>query len=118
MHCGPAIYRGTDYLGTTVNVASRVASQATAGETLMTEPVADRVDGDVAVESAGVRILRGVERPLPLYRLQHRDEKVDPVCGKPVPSPPAARLQQDGDELWFCSKDCLRQYLESGTAVG
>jgi adenylate cyclase len=31
MHCGPAIYRGGDYLGKTVNVASRVAGQATAG---------------------------------------------------------------------------------------
>jgi adenylate cyclase len=112
MHCGPAIYRGGDYLGTTVNVASRVSSQATAGETLVTEVVASRVDGG-ALEPAGVRILRGVDKPLSLYRLRHLDQKVDPVCGKEVQSPPAARLQQDGDELWFCSKDCLRTYLGS-----
>jgi class 3 adenylate cyclase len=113
MHCGPAIYRGGDYLGTTVNVASRVASQTTAGESLMTETVAERVDDGAGVEPAGVRVLRGVDKPLPLYRLRHEDEKQDPVCGKSVKSPPAARLQQDGDELWFCSKDCLRQYLGS-----
>jgi len=113
MHCGPAIYRGGDYLGTTVNVASRVSSQATAGETLMTQDVADRADGDLRIEPAGVRMLRGVERPLPLHRLQRQDEKRDPVCGKLVQSPPAAQLQHEGEELWFCSKDCLRSYLSS-----
>lgn len=112
MHCGPAIYRGGDYLGTTVNIASRVSSQATAGETLLTEVIAERID-DGVLEPAGVRMLRGVEKPLSLYRLRHLDQKIDPVCGKEVQSPPAARLQQDGDELWFCSKDCLRSYLGS-----
>jgi adenylate cyclase len=118
MHCGPAIYRGGDYLGTTVNVASRVSSQATAGETLMTQVVADRAGDGVGIEPAGVRLLRGVERPLALFRLQHREEKRDPVCGELVESPPAARLQQDGDELWFCSKRCLREYLGAESAVG
>jgi adenylate cyclase len=113
MHCGPAIYRGGDYLGTTVNVAARVSSQATAGETLMTQVVADRAQDGVGLEPAGVRILRGMDEPLSLYRLRHEAEKQDPICGKAVKSPPAARLQQDGDELWFCSKDCLRQYLGS-----
>jgi adenylate cyclase len=119
MHCGPAIYRAGDYLGMTVNVASRVASQATAGETLMTQVVAERAGDAIAVEPAGVRILRGMERPLALYRLPaHQDEKRDPACGKPVKAPPAARLQQDGDELWFCSKECLRKYLDSEAGVG
>jgi adenylate cyclase len=111
MHCGPAIYRAGDYLGNTVNIASRVAGQASAGETVMTEPVAERADGEPGIESVGVRVLRGVEKPLTLYRLRLEDEKVDPVCGKPVTSPPAARLQQDDGELWFCSKNCLRQHL-------
>jgi class 3 adenylate cyclase len=56
IHTGPAIYRAGDYIGATVNVASRVTSEAAAGETLMTE-------------SVGARTLRGVERPVPLFRL-------------------------------------------------
>jgi adenylate cyclase len=117
MHCGPAIYRGGDYVGKTVNVAARVAGQATAGETLMTEVVAERVGEGFGLEPVGVRILRGVEKPLPLYRLRHECEKHDPVCGKPVKSPPAARLQQDGEELWFCSRRCLEQFLASEAAA-
>ena len=111
MHRGPVIYRAGDYLGTTVNVASRVASQASAGETVMTEPVVERADSQLGIEPVGVRVLRGVEAPLTLYRLRLEEETIDPVCGKAVKSPPAARLQQDGEELWFCSKDCLRQHL-------
>jgi adenylate cyclase len=118
MHCGPAIYRAGDYLGKTVNLASRVTTQATAGETLMTQVVAERANQDVAIEPVGVRMLRGAERPLSLFRLRHHDEKLDPVCGKPVTSPPAARLQQGDEELWFCSKDCLREHLGSEAAVG
>jgi class 3 adenylate cyclase len=113
MHCGPAIYRGGDYLGATVNLAARVSSQAAAGETLMTQAVAERAEDELAVEPVGVRVLRGVERPLTLYRLKHREEKRDPVCGKLVEAPPAARLQQDDGEVWFCSKRCLREYLAS-----
>jgi adenylate cyclase len=118
MHCGPAIYRGGDYLGTTVNLASRVATQAAAGESLMTQVVADRVDDGARVEPVGVRMLRGAEKPLSLYRLRREEERRDPVCGKPVTAPPAARLQQDDEELWFCSKDCLRKYLGSEADVG
>jgi YHS domain-containing protein len=84
----------------------------------MTQAVADRADPDVGVEPVGVRVLRGVEGPLSLYRLRHQDEKRDPVCGKLVKSPPAAQLQQGDEELWFCSKDCLRQYLGSEAAAG
>jgi adenylate cyclase len=116
MHCGPAIYRAGDYVGATVNIASRVTSQATAGETLMTEAVADRAGDGIAVEPAGVRLLRGMEQPLALHRLAHTEAKQDPVCGKQVPTPPVARLQHDGDELWFCSKECLRSYLGSESA--
>jgi adenylate cyclase len=117
LHCGPAIYRGGDYLGATVNLAARVSNQAAAGETLMTQAVAERADDAVPIEPVGVRMLRGVERPLTLYRLTHRDAKRDPICGKLVEAPPAARLQQDDGELWFCSKECLRRYLETEAAA-
>jgi len=42
IHTGQAIYRGGDYISTTVNVASRVTSAATGGETLITDTVAEQ----------------------------------------------------------------------------
>jgi adenylate cyclase len=111
MHTGPAIYSGGDYIGTTVNTASRVASAAATGEVLMTERVAEQLDSREAAEPVGVRMLRGVESPVRLFRLTAREEQRDPVCGKLVAAPPAARLQHDQQDLWFCSRDCLRRFL-------
>jgi adenylate cyclase len=113
MHSGPAIYRGGDYLGTTVNLASRVASTATARETVLTEAVAAKLGDGASVEPVGVRMLRGAEQPVQLYRLAHRDERRDPACGRTVEAPPAARLGHGEEELWFCSEKCLRDFLAS-----
>jgi adenylate cyclase len=70
INSGPALYRTGDYLGGAVNVASRVMSSAMAGQILLTEPVAKAAsDVGVPVEELGVRIMRGVDEPLALYRV-------------------------------------------------
>ena len=111
MHAGRAIYSAGDYIGTTVNTASRVTSASAPGETLMTETVADQLNGAETAEPVGVRMLRGVESPVRLFRLVAREEQRDPVCREMVAAPPAARLQQGATELWFCSLHCLRRFL-------
>ena len=115
MHTGSAIYSGGDYIGATVNTASRVTGAAATGEVLMTETVAEKLDGSEAAEPVGVRMLRGVESPVRLFRLKTREEQRDPVCGKLVATPPTARLRHDHEELWFCSQDCLRRFLLAET---
>jgi adenylate cyclase len=116
MHCGPAIYRAGDYIGTTVNLASRVTTTATAGQTVLTEAVAQKLGDGAPVEPVGVRMLRGAERPVQLYRLSQREERRDPACGRSVQAPPTARLRQGDEELWFCSEQCLRKFLETAHA--
>jgi class 3 adenylate cyclase len=111
MHAGPAIYRGGDYIGTTVNIAARVADVAAAGETLVTEAVARETADGAALEPVGVRMLRGAAQPLQLYRLARKEQQRDPVCGAIVDAPPAASLREGDTELWFCSQSCLRGYL-------
>jgi YHS domain-containing protein len=107
------LYRAGDYVGTTVNVASRIASMAMAGEVLMTDELARAAPRAAAsVESAGVRLVRGVTEPLALFRLVgSRPGQHDPVCGATLTDAPAARLQRNGRELAFCSEDCLRRFL-------
>jgi adenylate cyclase len=73
IHTGSAIYRAGDYIGTTVNVAARVTTEASAGETLLTEAVAERMSDGPRLESAGARTLRGVEQPLRLFRLPRQE---------------------------------------------
>jgi adenylate cyclase len=70
MNTGPALYRTGDYLGSAVNVASRVVSSAMPGQILLTEPVAKAAsNGGIPVEEVGVRMMRGVDEPLALYRV-------------------------------------------------
>ncbi|MBI4259303.1 MAG: adenylate/guanylate cyclase domain-containing protein [Actinobacteria bacterium] len=67
--CGPVVARDGDFFGRTVNLASRIADRATAGEVLVTIEVA-RTPGleGVRFEEVGAADLKGVARPLPLYR--------------------------------------------------
>jgi adenylate cyclase len=71
INTGPALYRTGDFLGNAVNVASRVVSAAMPGQILLTEPVAKAASDDgVPVEEVGVRMMRGVDDPLAIYRVR------------------------------------------------
>jgi len=62
VHTGPAIYRAGDYIGSTVNLASRVTGASSAGEILLTAAVASSLSEGVVTEPVGVRMLRGAGR--------------------------------------------------------
>lgn len=127
IHSGPVLYRVGDYVGNTVNIASRVAAMAMPNTVLVTEPVANAAEGaGIGVEAVGVRQPKGIEEPLALYRVvlprEWRRER-DPVCGMMVGPSPAGRFVHDGAEFVFCSEDCLRRFLErpaqyAGAAAG
>jgi adenylate cyclase len=69
INTGIAVFRGSDYIGSTVNVASRVVGAAMAGHVLLTATTAERIaDEGIPVEEVGVRLVRGVDEPLALYR--------------------------------------------------
>ena len=113
IHSGPVLYRVGDYVGTTVNVASRVTSMAMPNVALMTEPVAVAArEAGVEVEEIGARRARGVGDPITLYRLaSEREVMRDPVCGMVVGQNAAGSVVLDGTEVRFCSQDCLRSFL-------
>src|SRR5215471_6984343 len=56
--------------GMTTNIAARLAAQAQGGEIVLSENTRGRLYGDLALEEMGLRELKGVERPVPLYRLR------------------------------------------------
>jgi adenylate cyclase len=69
VNTGVAIFRGSDYIGSTVNVASRAVGAAMAGQVLLTSTTVERIAGQgIRVEEVGVRLVRGVDEPLALYR--------------------------------------------------
>jgi adenylate cyclase len=71
INTGLALYRTGDYLGSAVNVASRVVNAAMPGQILLTEPVATAASkAGIEVEEVGVRMMRGVDNPVALYRVR------------------------------------------------
>jgi adenylate cyclase len=69
IHSGPVVFQDGDVYGRTVNVASRIADLAQAGDVLTTEETMQQANG---VEVGWVRIgpteLQGVGKPVILYR--------------------------------------------------
>jgi class 3 adenylate cyclase/DNA-binding transcriptional MerR regulator len=76
IHSGRVLFRLGDYYGQAVNVAARIVSMALPHAILLTEPVAKAAANEgIQVEEIGVRSLRGMEEPLPLYRVMSAERE-------------------------------------------
>jgi adenylate cyclase len=71
---GQALRRGGDWYGRPVNLASRVTEIARAGSVLATadvrERLADEDDGELDWSRAGRRRIKGIEKPVGLFRVR------------------------------------------------
>jgi adenylate cyclase len=124
MHHGPAIERGGDWFGATVNLAARVAGLAAGGEVLVTGAVhehARELDG-VEYESRGEHRIRNIAAPVALFAAV-RDERtgearhLDPVCRMVVAEGREAGSFRHGDTRYrFCSLECARRFLRDPEA--
>ncbi len=117
-HAGTALYREGDYLGATVNVAARVASEATRGQFLVTGAVRDLLGSGASTESVGLRALKGVSAELELFEVQAQRavRPIDPVCGMLIdPRSSAVTLDWHGTRRFFCSDGCCERFLADPT---
>ncbi|MGB0113633.1 MAG: adenylate/guanylate cyclase domain-containing protein [Ilumatobacteraceae bacterium] len=71
MHFGEVVPRGDDFIGHTVNVASRVSDLAGPGELLVSDSVlaATAASGSVQFDPVGPVRIKGVGEPIWLHRL-------------------------------------------------
>ena len=116
MHTGPAVVRGDDWFGATVNIASRVAALANEGEVLVTKATRDAVaeaHPEVELLSRGPKRLRNVREPVELFVAVPRSGEsahgypLDPVCRMGVD--PASAPEHEafkGHDYYFCSPAC------------
>jgi adenylate cyclase len=69
IQAGPVVFQDGDVYGRTVNVAARIAAQAQAGEVLTSEETVRQIKGaEVRFERLGPVELKGIARPVTLYR--------------------------------------------------
>lgn len=72
VHSGDAVEDGDDIIGNVVNLACRVSDAAEPDEVLLTEHVADHLDGRHPTEGRGLHTLKGIARPRHLLALVWR----------------------------------------------
>jgi class 3 adenylate cyclase len=122
MHTGTAVRRGDDWFGSAVNVASRVADVAGAGEVLCTEATREAIGPAAPVRERGRRTFKNLRAPVTLYELVlTRDAQpglpIDPVCRMAIdPARAAERRRLDGVEYLFCSPPCALAFDEDPAA--
>ena len=126
MHTGPAVERGGDWFGATVNLAARVSAAAGGGEALLTEATktaAGEVAG-VELRERGRWPFRNVGAPVPVYAAIRHGKRsslglpIDPVCRMAVdPWHGAGRLTHQGVEYCFCSLECAGAFAQHLTAT-
>jgi len=119
IHWGLVLYREGDYVGSNVNIASRLAAEAERHQVLVTAEVSREARGlgDVEFVPLGKRQLKGLADELELFEarpgaVETAAKAVDPVCGMELSSAEvAARLALEGKERVFCSEECLRRFV-------
>ena len=119
MHTGPALHRGSDWYGAAVNLAARVAAEASAGEILATEATRSAAGRPAGVVFAdrGRRSLKNVAQPVQLHAIARAARthdyrlEIDPVCRMAVdPAHSAGSLREGGVVYWFCSLACAQAF--------
>ena len=121
IHWGAVLYREGDYVGTTVNLASRLTDVAARHAVVVTSAVRQAAAGLPGVEFVrlGKRGLKGIAAEEVLFEAriegpQGVDRAIDPVCGMELgPGEVAATLALEGEARAFCSDDCLRKYVSA-----
>ena len=121
LHWGAVLYREGDYIGSNVNIASRLTEEAHRHQFLLTDEVRRRAKTYETVEFVrlGRRRLKGLAAEVEIFEARSVNPAeikrvVDPVCGMELgQSEIAARLTLDSHEHAFCSDDCLRKFVRS-----
>jgi adenylate cyclase len=123
LHHGPAVRRGDDWFGSTVNVAARVAALARPGEVLLTTDTLAAAGELAALSFINRREarLRNVPRPVELVTAASESEVGelvrDPVCQMLIdPRLAAAELEHGGLRHWFCSEGCRAAFVADPSA--
>ena len=119
LHHGSALLRGNRHFGSTINIAARVAAQATGGQILCTSCVAEALGPSAAlaveVKAHGRVALRNLPDPMELYEVvlsgASREYAIDPVCKMQVDKQRAVGdLVFDHRKYWFCSLACVERF--------
>lgn len=119
VHHGPVVRVGDDFIGSTVNIAARLAAEAGAGRLLADASLTEVVVAlGLPLRRLPARTLRNVSGTVDLIEVDLDDGDdhtvIDPVCRMRLDPADAAAWLRDGEQKhWFCSQDCASRFLDA-----
>ena len=121
---GPVILRNNDVFGSTVNLASRLASIAAPGTVAVTRPVALAAAAlELSWSPLGLVEVRGFHDAIELFQVDpcdHHDHWLaDPGCGMRLgPADAIAAIDTGESGIGFCSTRCADLFAHSPELYG
>jgi len=118
IHAGDVIEQDGKIFGSALNIASRVAAYARAGQILCTDVVIELITSKdrYRYRSLGKINFKNVIAPPSIYEITDNLEKdknnvTDPVCQMLVkPDTAPAKLPFQGQTYYFCSFECVKAF--------
>ncbi len=121
MHYGPILKRGNSLFGTTINLTSRIASNAKGGTICCSAAFVDALENkdDHHLEAIGKFSFKNLSEEIDVYQLMIEtgtDIFIDPICRMLINDRAKAVVSDDG-EIFFCSKQCKESYDRQQSAI-
>ena len=116
LHFGKVLKRADNYFGSTVNLASRIATNATAGAFWCSDDFVNSLkDTSIcAFKSKGMQLFKNINGHKEIFEVSIEKTKInyiDPVCRMLIVDPQNAIHHPNEDALYFCSSQCLEEYI-------
>ena len=111
------LFEGDDYIGSAVNLASRLCDSAEPHEILAGIELTPHVPPWAVAEPVVPVAVRGFSHRVPVMRVHRRVDGplvLDPICGMEIPSDAVSvtRTGPEGGEVGFCAESCAQAWDE------
>ncbi len=118
LHFGKVLKRADNYFGSTINLASRIATKANAGSFWCSGDFVNAItDKSIcAFISNGHHVFKNITGEKEVFELctdEIKTSNIDPVCRMLIINHRNAIHHPNEDQLYFCSTQCLEIYREN-----
>jgi adenylate cyclase len=118
LHYGKILKRNKSYFGTAINLTSRIASIADAGNFLCSLPFVNALakKPETSFRSRGKYSFKNLSEEMEVFEMIAKDHKeffVDPVCRMLIINQEKALAHPHLSGIYFCSSGCLERFSQA-----
>lgn len=118
LHYGKILKRNNDYFGTTINLAARIAAQATPGSIWCSSEYINALNNssDFIFQSRGKYSFKNINDEKEVFELMIDNPEslfIDPVCRMLIKECGSAIQHPVHEKMFFCSQYCLDVYTSN-----